>query len=227
MFIRYLLLNFYIQKKILDTQNTILLWASWYGYYDVVTYVIDSGMNENPIPRDAFKYCMNQNHRNIFEYLLSKSQLYNEALIVASENNKFEYVKFLIENFSNDITSKNEAMRIATGNGSLDIIELLIPFEIESNYEKYLITACKMGHVHIVRYFAELGVPVDANSGDPLIQSAIYGHTEVAEFLLESGADVKNTVAFVSAIEKGHTSIVKILIKYGYDPLHVLILQFI
>ena len=94
---------------------------------------------------------------------------------------------------------------------------------------KLLINASDEGHLVVVRCLVEkYGVDVDTvDQGDrmALFAAAMYGHFDIAKFLVEKGASITKTTrngwtALMLAAFKGHLPIVKYLVENGADIFH-------
>ncbi len=79
--------------------------------------------------------------------------------------------------------------------------------------------ACKKRDLDSVRTLLEHGADINAHvdtyQNTPLLQAAERGHCEIAEYLLDQGADVANALKVASG--KGHDSIVKLLLDNGAE----------
>ena len=106
--------------------------------------------------------------------------------------------------------------------------------QIEDLIGAYL-SACRTGRIDVVRWFLDLGMPVDLHpSGEEwggigcsgLHHAAVNGQTDVVQLLLERGSDVTlvddvhGSQALAWAASAGKEAITTILLAAGSDPSH-------
>ncbi len=149
---------------------------------------------QTKVPKDGNKAilnCTRMGYVNCVEFLLNNKTTYNEKGI---------YNKSLITNY-------NDALQIASQNGHLEIVRLLLPYS--NNYNEALRLASQNGHTEIV----ELLLPRSDNYNEALQSASYYGHLEIVKLLLPiSDPMVDNSFALRMASEKGHTKIVELLL---------------
>ncbi|XP_076345953.1 tankyrase isoform X1 [Tachypleus tridentatus] len=185
--------------------------ACSYGHYEVAELLVKHGANVNVA--DLWKYT---------------------PLHEASAKGKYEIVKLLLKHGA-DPSKKNREGNTAlelVKEGDQDVADLL-------KGDAALLDAAKKGNLARVM---KLVTPQNINCRDsqgrnstPLHLAAGYNNFEVAEFLLENGADVNaqdkgGLIPLHNASSYGHSDIAALLIKYstvvnatdrwGFTPLH-------
>jgi hypothetical protein len=102
---------------------------------------------------------------------------------------------FLIADYK--IFSGSTMLYDAVYAGNIDICNFLIEFQIDINEEARndtaLGVAAKQGYLHICKWMLDHGAFVDGSIlsvTTPLINSIIFGHAEVAKFLIAKGANI-------------------------------------
>jgi len=100
--------------------------------------------------------------------------------------------------------------------------------ELQSNNEWLLLEAVIRGNLEIVKFFISRGYPLEHNYGDPesrtLLNFASYfGHIEIANFLLDEGADIESPSSYFTgtALEEAtignHIDMIILLLDRGAD----------
>jgi hypothetical protein len=123
-----------------------------------------------------------------------------------------------------------EPFSIAASQAELDIIELMLTYDVDINSSHALFYACsgtigevggemKKNRMKVIKLLLEKGADIDACCSDDernsLMIASQIGFKEVVKLLLENGAD-KNIViggysALLYAIEEGHTDIAEMI----------------
>jgi hypothetical protein len=87
--------------------------------------------------------------------------------------------------------------------------------------QSWLNLAASQGHMHLVRYFHSLGLPldsVDEFTECPLSRLVSLNDTEGVQWLLDAGADANfHHAHMISAVTTGNVDIVKILVERGAE----------
>jgi ankyrin repeat protein len=138
-------------------------------------------------------------------------------------------VKALLDSNASLATAKNEkgqsALLLAAYGGKNEIRDLLLARGVELDLHE----ATATGQLGRVKQFVEKE-PALAKSYSPdgfpvFALAAVFGHKEVAEYLLEKGAEVNATAtngtgynALTGAVASGHTLIVSWLLANGAEP---------
>jgi ankyrin repeat protein len=166
--------------------------------------------------------------------LLLVSKFKNECgMVWASQNNKLNLIKFLI-NTGADINDRDDsgynALRIAAGYGHTEIVKLLLANganvnSVDNDSFTALMSASGYGHTEIAKLLIAAGADVCTNniaSRTALMMAAFNNYPEVAKLLIEAGADVNakddtSGTALIDAAQNGHTNVVNLLINAGAD----------
>jgi ankyrin repeat protein len=138
-------------------------------------------------------------------------------------------VKALLDSNASLATAKNEkgqsALLLAAYGGKTEIRDLLLARGVELDLHE----AAATGQLERVKQFVEKE-PALAKSYSPdgfpvFALAAVFGHKEVAEYLLEKGAEVNAAAAngtgynsLTGAVASGHTLIVSWLLANGAEP---------
>jgi ankyrin repeat protein/WD40 repeat protein len=149
-----------------------------------------------------------------------------------NKNNRFDTVKFLVENGANvnhsEYTKKITPLMLAVNVRDLKVVKYLIENGADVNQKdtdggNALMIAAILGDLNIVKYLVEHKADLNAanNIGqDALILAAFFGKTEVVKYLLDQGMDINrqsnfgNTPLIISAI-KSHKDTASLLIQKG------------
>ena len=144
------------------------------------------------------------------------------ALVEASRNGKTDTVRFLLEQLG-IMNCLGLALRAASGEGHLDIVQMLFEYGNADDLEYALIEASRSGYSEIIKFLIKCDVFVDFQDKDQttaLIIAGRNGHTDSAELLIECGAEMNlqnshGISALMAASQANHTDVVKLLLKYG------------
>ena len=144
------------------------------------------------------------------------------ALVEASRNGKTDTVRFFLEQLG-IMNRLGLALRAASGEGHLDIVQLLSEYGNEEDLGYALVEASRSGHMEVIKFLIKCDVFVDfqyEEQNTALIIAGGNGHIDSVKLLIECGAEVnlKNshgTSALMAASQASHTDVVKLLLKYG------------
>src|SRR5579875_418558 len=182
--------------------NIALFYATKYGKYNIVEYLIDKYTDDNfyIIVNSAFF-----GHKDILEFLLKFEVTINElniALKYACSNGRSEIVKYLLEIGANNYEN---AFYMSCVKGHIELVKLFLDkVNIKVSY------ACINGNLKIIELLINYGAD-DLNEG--LINACKYGHLDVVKFLIYRGAKNLNK-AFKVACKNDHSEIVNYLFNY-------------
>ena len=216
--------------------------ASLEGYFDIVKYLVENGVNVENIYNPLTKAAEN-GHLDIVKYLVENgADIHIDRdlpLAYATENDHYDVVKYLVEKGADVIRAR--AIESAASNGNFLILQYLVEnsnadlsnvlskadpkFEIVkylvekgSNITpQYLLFAASRGTVDAVKYLLERTKDADLNT--LLIRAASSGNLDVIKYLISLGADVKaqKNLSLLSAVVNGRTNTVKYLVEKGAD----------
>jgi ankyrin repeat protein len=196
----------------LDTKNEFLIEASRNGHKDILTFLLEKGID------------INQNDKSGYT-----------ALMWASREGHKEIVKMLLEKDSIEINQKDKlfgqtALMWASEYGHEEIVKMLLEKEnIDINQKDWkgqtaLITASDEGHKEIVKMLLQ-HKNIDINQTDDeegktaLMMTSIKGNEEIVKMLLEKDnieinqTDKWGQTALMWASREGHKEILKMLLE--------------
>ncbi|KAH8980600.1 ankyrin repeat-containing domain protein [Lactarius hatsudake] len=223
--------------------------ASWQGRVNIVELLIQHGADVNK--QDNYQvtplYLASTNGKlDILRLLIQRGADMRHQdkdgwtpLRRALEWGHLDVVRFLIDSGA-DVNSRDNQgwtpLHSASQEGHVDIVELLIQHGADVNTQSDhqatpLFPASLEGKLESSWQLVKRGVDVnsmeDSENGWTLgwtpLQVALYsGHLDVAQFLIDGGADVnsrgdKSWTPLHSAAGKGHLDIVKLLLRSGAD----------
>jgi len=87
----------------------------------------------------------------------------------------------------------------------------------ESNPESELFSVCDLGCLPYVEELIESGVNVNSRNGYALQRAARLGHLDIVEYLVEKGADINANHPAREALFRGHTHVARFLLDLGAE----------
>ena len=169
----------------------------------------------------------------LLSLLVNGQTIGKNGVLVASQYNKPENIKFLMENCQSiDFNAKNydgsTAMHYACADGNLDIVQTLMDRGImlnETNFDgrTALHEACYHGQVRIVHFLVSNRFNVkamDHNERTPLHEACENPCVEMVQLLIDNGSDVNaddddGKTPLHEACANGYLEIVKLLLEKG------------
>lgn len=116
-----------------------------------------------------------------------------------------------------DINSKNDLLCLASANGRIDIITLLLDnhADIHVSDDAPIRNASVAGHFEVVEYLLGKGANAHAENDRVFRSAAKYGHLKLVKYLAGLGANIraKNDDALRWASINGHIDVVKYLVE--------------
>uniref|UniRef100_A0A6G6ABT9 Ankyrin repeat-containing protein n=1 Tax=Borely moumouvirus TaxID=2712067 RepID=A0A6G6ABT9_9VIRU len=103
------------------------------------------------------------------------------------------------------------------GFNNIQIIQITINNDVVIT-DKCFIRACRAGNYQIVKLLIENGANVNYNDDKALYECCFEGHYELCELLLDHGANIKSGKCLVIACQVADIKIVRLLLRYGFDP---------
>ena len=130
------------------------------------------------------------------------------------------------DDISSVTETEDDPVREAVTQGHADVVKILLEhYQIseDTRLAQYLYVAASKGHIDIVRFLLDKGVPVDAvggKQGTPLQVAALDGQKDVVQLLLARKANTKVVSArfgtpLSAAAEKGHERTFQLLLNAG------------
>lgn len=128
----------------------------------------------------------------------------------------------LLENGINIKTYGGNALRFATGNGKIEMMQKLLDHgvPIDSNIRPgvtALTVACINDHKNIVESLLKNGADIHVNNDYPMRMACFHGRFEVVKLLLKNGAKINNNESLYWACFHGRENVVKLLLENGAD----------
>ncbi|MFC1781833.1 ankyrin repeat domain-containing protein [Planctomycetota bacterium] len=215
--------------------GTPLSYASIRGNKDVIELLVDKNADINDTSdrgqTPLFKAVTN-GQEDVVEFLITKGADTNvknsastTALHIAARNGNIEIVKLLIAGGA-DVNVKNAQdftpLYIAEQNDNTEIAELLRKNGAEESTPS-LLGALTNGDIEQIKLLISQGADVNTKTGSqgqmPLHLAIQWGNTEIAELLIDSGADVSatNTRGLTPLHLAGSKEIAELLIAKGAD----------
>lgn len=164
-------------------------------HYELIKFFWEKGVDIQQQRHYALCYATDQMRLDIIKFLWEKGDDIfahdNFVIRIASERGNLPVVKFLWEKGADIHVWNNYAISWASANGHVDVVKFLFEkgkakFSV-ADLQSFLFRACEKGHLKIVHFFYENGVDIRAKA---IFWAAAYGTIEIAEFLIQKGADV-------------------------------------
>ena len=173
--------------------------AAYSGHAEIVQLLLEHGVEIEPA--DEYRYgsalgaAARKGHVDIVRLLIQKGwsvnrkfKTYYSVLVVAATYGHAEVVQALLEN-EIDITSREQALEIASKNGKTEVVRKLLEQSSYLRHQKAFLNA------------------------------ASYGRDDVLDLLEKRGTNQEMlNMALYDASDQEHESTVKLLVKYGADP---------
>ncbi len=164
---------------------------------------------------DALLECVELNHENIFNRMVSlRDGAYmfsGNVLSRAAALGRLSMVESLLQ-FKFFPVSINSAIYHASKNNQVDVLGQLIPLSYSKGVSG-LDTASAQGFYDVVRVLLEAGANPNAVFSAPLASSIMHGHENIAQLLLEYGAESDSPNALKIAVCFGRINILKKLVE--------------
>ncbi|XP_057322749.1 uncharacterized protein LOC130666094 [Microplitis mediator] len=213
--------------------------ASCSGEVKIVEILIKAGANINLLDfsgSSPLKLAILQGHTEIVEYFINNEldinyeQLNYESLEIALNHNYQAIAKMIIEK-NTSINFRNEQghslLYTAAKNNQIDIIKLLLKLgaRVKIGNSDVIVSAVFSGHknaVHTLITHGNININEKLKENMSLLQLAVINdHKNIAELLLEKGADVNavcpDGTSLHLAASKGHYEMIKLLLDNNAD----------
>ncbi|KAL5332651.1 ankyrin repeat-containing domain protein [Aspergillus crustosus] len=205
---------------------------------NIAAYCLENGQvayNEvmtSVVVNDSFAvYCLIVKHKAVdINYVVP---WYGDILGVKAAGNRLDWVKFCLEHGAdpnrNLVDEYLSALSCAASTGSIEMVDLLLQHGARLKGSNAIVEAAIYGNLEMVKHLLLKGADIDEvgiegpagdecyyDMGSPLHQAAMEGHTRLALFLIDAGANIhlKNPVGRTAediALEKNHTEILEAL----------------
>ncbi|XP_071085592.1 putative ankyrin repeat protein RF_0381 [Haliotis cracherodii] len=196
--------------------DTILHYACYGGHTDIVKYIIDDTTidinTRNVHGRTALMEAATYGHKDVFYLLVGKDSGIshkddkdNNILHAACRGGHIDIVKYVIDNTTIDINTRNvrgrTALMEAATYGHKDVFDLLVGKDSDTSHKddednNILHAACRGGHIDIVKYVID-NTTNDINTRDlhgrtALMVAATCGHKDVFDLLVGKDSDTSH-----------------------------------
>ena len=185
------------QRANINAQNkyydTLLHWAVWRGYYDMVQFLIDNGAD--PFIEDTFgetplDYCKNEKIRKLLENYMDEYK---------KNPDKYKQKTKQIQENGVHFIENNDLLYYAFDNNLIEVKKCVyrenynINIQDDKGYTPLMYTI--MNHnLKMVEFLVEHGADINLcnnNGQSPLKIAYLYNSEKIAEYLLEKGATDK------------------------------------
>jgi len=220
----YDLIQFLVEKGVdVDPDESLSIAVLYNVPFDIIFWLIDYGADPTYENGDIFVSAASYARIDIIKLFLANAELNDfdlnsameETILSASRAKLSLAVQALPEEF----TTQGSASQALPGEflTSLPKGEFTTqgsdPKTIDPNQPT------QKQYLEMAKYLLELGASVNYSSGLPLRQAVLYGCYDIAKLLLEAGVGEKDRPLVIAA-EKGHEELVKLLLKYGANPVY-------
>ncbi|KAL3460929.1 ankyrin repeat-containing domain protein [Aspergillus heterothallicus] len=205
------------------------------GHADVTRFLLDAGAKASQPGRDEevpLVMAARHGHLDVLRLLLevtgtdtvARQLEYKRAMCRAVYFGHLSVVHFMLENAGSwfDLSRDESLIYEAAKSGNCDMIQLLLdygaivpPVHRRSNHP--LIVAAQNNHMQAVQLFVKAGAE---STSDSTRRGVSSGRNDVAQFLLDSGADTHaagKRFSGMAAAQSGHSVTVRLFQKYGSD----------
>ena len=191
-------------KEIYQGNHSILSLACENGHLNLVTYLVSVGADIHANNNYPLIAAAKGGHLDIIKYLVSIGANINNyfvhngfykynitAIGEASDNNKLNVVKYLLENGVDVQVCDNVAVINASNRGHLDLVKYLIEKGADVKTTNIaLIKAIDNSHFDVAKYLVLVGAPIQTNQSDALKVAAQTGNLDMVKYLCESNPNL-------------------------------------
>lgn len=159
-------------------------------------------------------------HELVYD-IFTKRKIINRLLVEFCENGNLKGFNFAMEQGADIMHADNLAFVTACQHGNLNLVLNMIEIGIKpNNIPRALICAAVNHQKEIIVELIKTELDINLNNSEALRLCASLGHTDMVDFLVQSGANVHalNDRALIMAVNGGHADTVDILLCHGCDP---------
>lgn len=168
-------------------------------------------------------FAIKNNNTDIVKLLLATDDdsVYNdEFLLLAIKKGYLDIIKLLINHGLNLDSDEYNLLEIAVKGGQLDLISFLLDkgVDIHADNDLALQTAAMSGQIEIVKLLIDRGanVYIDENYDEYIIETALYGHVDVMEVLLDHNINISEHIISI-IVRSRNFKIIQLLVEKGVD----------
>lgn len=218
--------------------NNLLIAAVKAGKMDLALKLVQRGANlylADKVGKTALMY-MIEKAPGLIEVMMDTSQksiINNVKWFRSAAEGNVDLIKtMLADEYPIETRSigntDNDALIVASKNGRLNVVKLLLEFGIPERFnikgENAFFTAARYGHLEILKILHNSGFENKSNKNGttPLMKSVKYKHHGATDYLLKIGSDFeksnsKNKDAAVYSIVNDNQAALKLLIENGLN----------
>ncbi|MCX6272614.1 MAG: ankyrin repeat domain-containing protein [Bacteroidetes bacterium] len=208
---------------------SIFTMAGEIGSLKLMTYIYSQTYRPN-IKKEAVVRAAANGHHHIIEFFIQNDlsalkafgwEVFADALYLCCEGGCIDVAKLLVD--KNLYTYKGpkynyfSALVPASRSGNLELCDFLVK-EIrnhEMDYEIAVANAAGYGHLHLVKYFEELGFDIHRYN-EPIMYACDGGQMNVIEYLISKGSHFEPRF-LVYALQNSHFKVAQFIMNHGID----------
>lgn len=131
---------------------------------------------------------------------------------MAVRKGRVTLVKFMLDGGSATQALRDDALLSAVRWDRVKVVKVLLELGADRHASRALVYAVDIGQSAIVKLFVEKGIATQPSLGDSLLFATCRNHVDVAEVLLEGGADFNDTVVLLATL-KGCTTVLNLMLE--------------
>lgn len=193
-----------------------------FGHINVVKFLVESGANYKVNSNKPFCKACVYGHIQVVKYLLTLDIDINanssEPLRVSIKHQNI--FNLLIDNGADIFTHGNILLFASIDKEMNDITNYFISqgLHLIGDNSKSIVRACEIGNLELVKLLLNSYTDINCYDGKPLVTAIIYGHYEIVEFLIVSGANIElvENSTISQAIGK-YPKIIQLLLDYNLN----------
>lgn len=199
-----------VMKKDLETARFLLDTGADIEVVDCIPYAHSHMMSFHKEIRELVDEYRNKKPINKLKKFFHFNESVKDQMTPKSE----EHLRNMVKDFTPD-----QELTIACQRGILWLAKEAIEKGANYNTWTFISDACRYNQLEIVKYLVdEMDVNPSIKNETPLKNSVINGNTDIAEYLIDKGADVNYEKGlFYVAWDCMHADMCRLLVKRGFD----------
>ncbi len=177
-----------LEKIIIDNKNDALDYATLYGHFDIVKYLLENGANEPSL----INACIGGNLDIVKLFITIGCDNYEESFLFACRNNKYEIINYYIENkyISDDnILLWDNVSLSAIKNNNIKLLKISLKRKIDdiNSITKYYLKinniedCCNINMFDLLFRFENNNI----NINEYFIYACSYGKIDLVEYMIK------------------------------------------